>query len=507
MVYCGWQMADSDLILAVDIGTGATKAVVFDSHLTQVAIVKRNYPILVPSSGWSEQEPEVIYRAVVGAIQEIQKALPAGSHICAISFSSQLYSALAVSEDGVPLTNSLPWSDTRSAAVVGKLRMDTRAANLSQRTGCPLDAVYPLAKIKWMREHLTLPKSTRYISIKEYVLYRLTGQFLVDWSIASATGLFNIHTRTWDTEALELVGISEANLSPLVAPTLVLNSWSDTAREDCGIQGEIPLIIGGGDGPLASLGVGAATADVLAVNVGTSAAARAVIRQPAIDPEGRLWTYLMTEGLWVTGGMVSSGGIVFEWFLDNFYHQAEVSGRENISEALYQQADLLASQAPPGAEGLIFIPYLSGVQCPDWSPRTRGSFSGLELKHQRPHFARAVLEGITRSIYRVAKVIETLRQRHFDEVYVTGGLTASPVWLQIAADMFGATVVVPETSEGSARGAAMLAMISLGWKSGLEDFHNLFIPKEKIAPRQSVHEIYEEQNHRFMRILDLTIKI
>lgn len=500
-------MADTDLILAVDIGTGATKAVLFDSDLRQIAILKKHYPILTPSFGWSEQEPEVIYCAVAEAIREIQAVCPQGRSIRAISFSSQLYSVLAVDLDGVPLTNSLPWSDTRSATEVEKLRKDERARNAIQQTGCPLDAVYPLAKIKWMKEHLNLPESARFVSIKEYVLYRLTGRFLADWSVASATGLFDIHTRAWDPVALELAGISEHNLSPLVSSNLVLDTWSNLARELCGLRGEMPLVIGGGDGPLASLGVGATTSDELAVNVGTSAAARAVIRQPNIDPEGRLWTYLITEGLWVTGGMVSSGGIVFEWFLDNFFPEADAMGKEAVSDALYHHADLLASQASPGADGLIFVPYLSGAQSPDWSSNTRGCFIGLDLKHRRSHFARAVLEGITRSIYRVAKAIESLLEKPFDEVYVTGGLTASPVWLQIAADMFGATVVVPATSEGSARGAAMLAMVSIGLKSNLDDFQGLLTPKEKIVPRQAVHAFYEEQYHRFMRTLDLSRKI
>jgi gluconokinase len=183
-------MSDSDLILAVDIGTGATKAVLFDASLKQIALVRRHYPILAPSWGWSEQEPETIYRAVAGAIREAQESCPKGCRIRSVSLSSQLYSAMAVDADGVPLTNSLPWSDTRSAAVVEQIRKDARANNLSYRTGCPIDAVYPLAKIKWMRDHLDLPESARFISIKEYVLSRLTGEFLADWSIASATGLF-----------------------------------------------------------------------------------------------------------------------------------------------------------------------------------------------------------------------------------------------------------------------------------------------------------------------------
>jgi gluconokinase len=500
-------MGDADLILAVDIGTGATKAMLFDSNLKQVGLVKKPYPIKVPAFGWSEQEPEVIYLAVAEAIRESLKFCPPGRRIKTVSLSSQLYSILAVDGRGKPLTRSIPWSDTRSAGQVSELRQDPISKGISRRTGCPIDSVYPLAKIKWLKDNKELPTDVRFISIKEYILYRLCGQFLVDWSIASATGLFDIKSKSWDNDALGWVGITPENLSKLVSPYLVLEDWVDEARNLCGVGSDLPIVIGGGDGPLASLGVGSPISEGLAVNVGTSAAARALVRSPNIDPQGHLWTYLIVDGLWVTGGMVSSGGIVFEWFLGNFFSDLERYPLESIPESLYNDTDRLVGQVPPGAEGLLFIPYLSGAQSPDWSPGTRGSFICMDLKHRRGHLARAVLEGITRSIYRIAEAIQKVQGVQFQEIYVTGGLTASRVWLQIAADMFGATVVLPETSEGSARGAALLAAVSLGMRSRLDDFQDLFAPKERILPDEQAHEYYQEQHQRFMKALNYTKRL
>jgi len=494
-------MSESDLILAVDIGTGATKAVLFDSQLQQIALLRKHYPILVPSKGWGEQEPETIFQAVLAAIRDSLANVPAGYQIRAIVFSSQLYSVLAVGLDGQPLTNSIPWSDTRCAEIVQQIRQHPDAGLIHQHTGCPIASIYPLAKIRWIKENLRLPQEVRFITIKEYILYRLTGRFVVDWAMASATGLFNIHLKQWDELALSLLGITAANLSPSVSPRTILDHWNEDVRKSAGIPYGMPLVIGGGDGQLASLGVGAATSNALAVNVGTSAAARAVIGQPQVDPQGRLWTYIADDDLFVIGGMVSSGGIVFEWFLNNFFSGQETLGDGNIDQELYTYVDRLASDIPPGAEGLLFIPYLSGAQAPDWSPLTRGSFTGLDLRHQRGHFTRAVLEGITRSVYRISETIESLQDRHFEEVYVTGGLTASKVWLQIAADMFNAVIAVPETAEGSARGAAMLAMISLGMRSGLEDFQGLFVPSQRILPDETASRVYQEQHRRFLHIL------
>jgi gluconokinase len=400
----------------------------------------------------------------------------------------------------------LTWSDTRSADAAWRLRQDSVVLQNSKKTGCPIDSVYPFIKIHWLRENLQLPDQTRYVSIKEYVTHRLTGKWVVDWAIASATGMFDIRQLRWDPAALASLGIREGNLSRLVSPRTVLTTWTPDARETAGIPPGIPLVIGGGDGQLASLGVGAASSGALAVNVGTSAAARAIIREPQVDPLGQLWTYVVDEGLWVTGGMVSSGGIVFEWFLNNFISASGVADGSTqdpsaIDPDLYAYVDRLASSVPAGAEDLLFIPYLSGAQAPDWQPRTRGSFTSIDLRHTRGHFSRAVLEGIARSIHRIAEAIEERQGRQFVEVYVTGGLTASDVWLQIAADMFGSTIAVPVTSEGSARGAAMLALIALGMKEGYEDFDGWSEPVRKVRPRLATQEMYQKQKRQFLSAL------
>jgi gluconokinase len=492
-----------DFVLSVDIGTSATKAVLFDTDAHQVALVRKHYQILVPASGWSEQEPETIFRAVLEALREIVGLLPAVGRIRGVVFSSQLYSLLAVDTEGKPLTNSLTWSDTRSVEVARSISRHPAASGIYQRTGCPIDAIYPLSKIGWLKENLRLAENTQFISIKEYVIAKLTGCRLADWSIASATGLFDIKDHRWDEEALSLVAITPDNLSELVSPRHIISEWSQEIADQIGIPADIPLIIGGGDGPLASLGVGGFQPDRLAVNVGTSAAARSVIPDPQVDPEGRLWTYVVDEDLWVIGGIVSSGGIVYDWALRNFFSGAEDED-DDSTQHIHEYVDQLASAVPPGAENLIFIPYLGGEQCPVWRPHTRGSFFGLDFRHNRSHLFRAVLEGITRSIYRVSESIQALLRVQFNEIRVTGGLTSSPVWLQIAADMFGAPIAVPESAEGSARGAAMLGLIVLGLRSGIEDFRDVGVAHQRVHPRQAAHAYYQRQYRTFQRVLDLS---
>jgi gluconokinase len=216
-----------------------------------------------------------------------------------------------------------------------------------------------------------------------------------------------------------------------------------------------------------------------------------------------LWTYVVDEGLWVIGGIVSSGGIVYDWALKNFL-SGTTETEDGDSTAVHELADRLASAVPPGAENLIFIPYLGGEQCPVWYPHTRGSFFGLDFRHNRGHLLRAVLEGITRSINRVSESIQSLLHVQFNEIRVTGGLTSSPLWLQIAADMFGVPIAVPESAEGSARGAAMLGLIALGLRSGIEDFADPAVTHRRLRPRQDANTLYQKQYQTFQKLLELS---
>ena len=225
---------------------------------------------------------------------------------------------------------------------------------------------------------------------------------------------------------------------------------------------------------MASLGVGATRPGILAINVGTSAAARCGVTPPLVDPKGRLWTFVADEDMWVLGGIVSSGGGTYRWWVENTNDASSGSYSELALQNQHEAADQAAASVPPGADGLLFIPYLSGEQCPTWRPQTRGAFLGLDANHHRGHLARAVLEGITRSLFRVGESIQDVLNHPLTEIRVTGGLASSPVWLQIAADMFGLPVIVPQSTEGSARGAAIIAGLALGIWSNQEEANSLF---------------------------------
>ncbi|HSB53967.1 MAG TPA: FGGY-family carbohydrate kinase [Gemmatimonadales bacterium] len=257
-------------------------------------------------------------------------------------------------------------------------------------------------------------------------------------------------------------------------------------------------MIGAGDGVLSSVGVGAVGRGIAAVNVGTSAACRYLISTPTVDRQERLWTYALDERRWVTGGIVSSGGIVYDWFV----RQCAGAGPEGNPPGPEVHAALneLAARVPPGAEGLIFLPYLSGEQCPVWDPETTGGFFGLTLRHGRGHLARAVYEGIALSLARVAEALADAIEP-IEEIRVTGGLLASSTWLQIAADMWGTRILVPESPEGSALGAAVLAWVALGMASDLGVARGLVSPARIVEPDPDRRLFYQGHLDRAARVL------
>ncbi|MCB9453045.1 MAG: gluconokinase [Anaerolineaceae bacterium] len=483
-------MGHERVILAVDVGTSGVRAVLFDADAHYLQHVRTPYPMLFPRPGWNEQDPNTIASAVIETLKQAIQHIPAGITLAGVTFSAQMYSILALDEGGTPLCNSLTWGDTRSDDQIAALQ-GAASADLVQRTGCPTQAIYPLAKIRWLKTQLELPQRVKFVSIKDYVLYRLTGRLLADWSTASASGLLDITRFKWDSEALALGGITPDHLPELVSTRHILHDWLPEISATTGIPPGTPLIVGAGDAPLANIGVGATAEGTLAVNIGTSAAARFFTPVPQVDGQGRLWTYVADTGGWVVGGIIGSGGATYEWILKQMLR----GGQHRSTEQLFREADQQAAAAPPGAGDLLFIPYFSGEQSPGWNARSTGAFYGMTFHHETQHYLRAAVEGILFAILRVSKTIEELRNRALHRIYLTGGFTTSQVWPQALADMAGVPVVVPSTAESSSRGAAIMGWIALGQA----DSYAAFAPPEDhlIQPNGDTHALYQRRYAAF----------
>lgn len=463
----------NEYMLGVDIGTTSTKAVLFAITGQVISQCAVEYPLLSTSADMAEQDPAQIYAAVLATIVQVVKQATASvglraEQIIVVSFSAAMHSVIAIDKNDQPLTNSITWADNRAAAWANKIRDEMDGHAIYLRTGTPIHPMSPLCKLMWLRhEHPTIfSESARFVGIKEYVLQRMFGQWVVDHSIASATGMFNLCERDWDHAALALLGVNKAQLSRLVPTTYQLGGLSTTLAQQLGLTTKTPFIVGANDGVLSNLGVNAIAPGQVAVTIGTSGAMRTVVNHPVTDPEGRTFCYALTENHWVVGGPINNGGNILRWVRD------ELATKE-AAEALLSERDPydvlmdIAQQVTAGANGLLFHPYLAGERAPLWNADARGSFFGLALHHGKPQMIRAALEGVIFSLYSILPAVEELIGPT-TRVMATGGFARSALWRQMMADIFNREVIVPESVESSCLGAGVLGLYALGRISSLE---------------------------------------
>jgi gluconokinase len=455
-------MTTDRYIIGIDIGTTSTKAVLFTLAGQAVQQASIEYPLYSPTSATAEQDPDEIFLAVLKTIQQVvqtSKAKP-GEIVC-LSFSSAMHSLILVNHDDRPLTRSITWADNRSAAWAEFLKQSGQGHAVYLRTGTPIHPMSPLVKLLWLRQDQPdlFQQAARFVSIKEYVFFRLTRRYVVDHSIASATGLLNLSRLEWDSEALEIAGIQPAQLSELVSTTYLLKPIQTEFAAMMGISPETPIVMGASDGVLSNLGVGAIEPGVFATTIGTSGAIRAVVDRPVTDPQQRLFCYALTENHWVIGGAVNSGGITLRWVRDQLA-DTEVSIAKQRDQDPYELLMQHAEEIPPGSDGLLFHPYLLGERSPLWNANARGSFFGLTLNHTRAHITRSVLEGILFNLLIVLQALEDFAGAA-KRIQATGGFARSALWRQMMADIFNREITIPAQHESSCLGATILGLYAL----------------------------------------------
>ncbi|MDB5989410.1 MAG: gntK [Herbaspirillum sp.] len=488
-------------MVGVDIGTTSAKAVVFTIAGKIVAQHALQYPLISTAPGMAEQAPPQIYAAVLEVIgTAVREAKATPDEIAFVSFSAAMHSVIALDAHDALLTNSITWADNRAAEWSQRIRDEFDGHAIYLRTGTPIHPMSPLCKLMWLRHaHADLfARAARFAGIKEYVFFRLFGRWLVDHSIASATGMFNLRQLDWDVDALKLVGVSPAQLSEPVATTYRLQGLPPALAEQLGLRVATPFVIGANDGVLSNLGVDAIHPGQVAVTIGTSGAIRAVVDKPATDASGRTFCYALTEHHWVVGGPVNNGGNVFQWARDVLAsNEAELARQSGIDP--YEVVTEMAAQVPPGAGGLLFHPYLAGERAPLWNADLRGSFFGLGLHHRKEHMIRAALEGVIFNLSGILPAVEDLigpAQR----IMATGGFAHSALWRQIMADIFDREVLAPESVESSCLGAAVLGLYAMEMVTSLDVVASMVGVTERHLPIAENVAVYAQLRPIFMAI-------
>ncbi|MGZ9585624.1 gluconokinase [Paenibacillus marinisediminis] len=463
--------AHGSYYIGVDIGTTSTKAVLYGEQGKVIRTHHIEYALFSPAPSIAEQDPDEILQAVIGTIKAVLQQQEghhnAADHVALVSFSSAMHSVIVIDDRGNLLTRCITWADSCSSKMADRIRTEMNGLEIYSRTGTPIHPMSPLTKIAWIREEnpdLFL-RAYKFIGIKEYIFYKLFGRYVIDHSLASATGLFNLKELKWDEGALEVAGITPEKLSEPVPTTTIFTKLDEAYAQELGISPETPFIIGASDGVLSNLGVNAIEPGTAAVTIGTSGAIRAVTDKPVTDPKGRTFCYALTERHWVVGGPVNSGGMIFRWVRDELA-PSEMETAKRLGIDPYEVLTKIASRVPAGADGLLFHPYMAGERAPLWNADARGSFFGLGLHHKREHMIRSVLEGVILNLYSVMLALEEIIGVP-SKIQATGGFARSDLWRQMMADIFNQEIHVPESFESSCLGAVVLGMYAMG---EIEDF-------------------------------------
>jgi gluconokinase len=356
---------------------------------------------------------------------------------------------MAVNEKGEPLSNLVIWSDSRSTEIAKQLRKDKAGQSIYMATGTPLHAMSPLCKIIWWRENQIeiFSKTYKFISIKEYIWYKLFNEFIIDHSIASATGLFNIDTLSWNSESLAIAQINSNKLSFPVPTDHYRKGISSEACKLSGLTSLIPVCIGASDGCLANLGTNSLREGVAAITIGTSGAVRIASRLPIRNPATMSFNYILDKEYFICGYPINNGGNIMEWLIRDFLDN-QVSGPDQYTSLF----DMI-HKIPAGSEGLIFLPYIFAERAPVWDEEASGVFIGIRSKHTRAHFIKAIIEGVCYALKNVLALIER-SSSEVKEIHASGGFIKSNGWVQLLADVTGKPIVIVEREDASAIWAA-----------------------------------------------------
>jgi len=467
-------------IIGVDIGTGSTKAVAVSTTADIIGTTQYHHSFIKNIDEHAEQDPELLLNAFYSCVKKLISDL--GYLPLGISLSSAMHSIMAIDEKGKPITNLILWSDNRSTEIAQQLRSNKAGQSIYQETGTPIHAMSPLCKIIWWRENENeiFSKAYKFIGIKEFIWHRLFKEYAIDHSIASATGLFNIDSLSWNNESLQMAQITTSHLS-LPVPTLYHKTGIE--KEACRLSGlnpSIPVCIGASDGCLANLGTHSLKKGIAAITIGTSAAVRIASKVPIRNSANMIFNYLLDKQTFICGGPINNGGNVMDWLITNFLSP------QKLGKDPYLRVFEIINKVPAGSEGLLFLPYIFAERAPVWDEKASGGFIGIKHIHTQAHFINSVVEGICYALKEVLELIENA-SGEIIEIHASGAFIKSRDWVQLLANVMNKPVVLAETEDASAIGAAILGYESLGLKI---EINNIQAQSSVIRPEESNAEVY-----------------
>lgn len=481
-------------ILAHDLGTSGDKAILYNFEGALCESFVQAYDAFYPGVNMVEQDPEDWWKAVCASTKNLmEKANIKAEEICCITFSAQMSGCLPVDNSGKPLRKSLIWADLRSVREADFIEKILGMKRVYEITGHRVSPSYPSAKLLWIKENEKdiYDKTYKILNAKDYIVFKLTGVFATDFSDASGTGLLDINKKEWSDEIISAVDVDKSMLPDILASTDMAGKITREASKEIGLLEGTPVVMGGGDGCCAAVGAGAVEEGTIYSCLGSSAWISLASKKPILDDKMTNFNFIhLDKNLYAPCGTMQSGGYSYKWLKDTICGlEAQEAESKNISS--YEVINKLIDASSPGAKNLLFLPYLLGERSPRWNPEAKGAFVGLNITHSKEDIYRSVLEGVAFNL----KVILDIFNREIDcsNVIAIGGGAKGQTWLQILADIWQKTILVPSSiEEATSMGAAVCGGVGI---KAFQDFNVIkkFNKIERIvSPREEYKEKYDK---------------
>ncbi len=499
-------------LLGLDVGTTGAKALLINSKGDVLASATSEYPMFTPRPLWSEQNPEDWWQAAQKSFRTVlDKSGVKPNEVKAIGLTGQMHGLVLLDKSGQVLRPCIMWNDQRTAPQCAAITEKIGAKKLLQLTGNPVLPGFTAPKVIWVRENepQVFEKAAQILLPKDYIRYRLTGEYATEVSDASGTSLLDVQRRSWSEPMLRHLEIPKDWLPKIYESPEITGQVTKNAAAVTGLAAGTAVVGGGGDQAAGAVGSGIVRSGVVSITIGTSGVVFAHTPKLAVEPEGRLHAFChAAPGAWHVMGVTLAAGGSLRWFRDTLA-QEEVQLAKSKKVDPYELLIAAAGNAPAGCEGLFFLPYLSGERTPHPDPNARGVFFGLTVRHTKAHLTRAVLEGVAFSLRDCLELIKKMGLS-ISEVYVSGGGARSELWRQILASVLNSELSTLVSTEGAPYGAALLAGVGAGVYGDVEAACEQTIKISTRTPAQpewvkryeSAYAIYKEMYATFKPTFD-----
>ena len=500
------KATEAKYFLGIDAGTTSLKAAVFDLDGRLLSLARQEYPLLTSTQGWVEADPEMYWQTCCLAARQslIASGVPVAA-VTALCISSQGETFIPVDDNGVPLRRAIVWLDNRAVEETRQISERFGVEEIYRRTGQPEVApTWPACKILWLKRHepQVFARSVRFLWLEDFLLYRLTGQYVTETAQQTSSLLLDIQRRAWWDEMLAFVGITPSQLGKLMDPGEIVGPLSPSGAEALGLALHTLAVTGSMDQAIGAVGAGNIFPDVVTEATGGAMAITVSLDKPLFDPQRRVPCYFHArKGAYCLLPWGQTAGMALKWFRDQFCSE-EVQAAIQGGADPYDLMTRAAAGVPAGSDGLVVLPHLEGALCPEFNPAARAVFFGATLRHTRAHFTRAILESVAYMLKKNLDLVEGLGVP-VSEVRSIGGGARSDLWLQIKADVLQKPIIAVEVEEASLLGAALTAATATGAFASLEEgVARMVRVRRRIEPQPDHLSTYRQGYSAYLELYD-----